>query len=398
MLILRKNNFKTVLFILFSILLINCKSRTENKENLTGKDSVETKIDITKYDRSYNDIALWLAGLEQDSSGKYKNLENSETWKTYSVEIREAFNLMKIDRLGKLDTFTINELSEVNTNIKTLFYPYSGPDFTNANIFFPKTDKIIMAGLERVGDIPDFSKLSEINKQNYFSQILESLTNILTKGYFITKRMKKEFAGERLDSLSGVIPIFYVFMAQANCRILDAQKIYIDTLGNIVEINENYIDDPFDNTVNGLKIDYIRNEDNKIRTVIYFSHDLGEFKHADTPEFLIFLKKQNINVTFLKAASYLNIWFGIVRNFILDNSDYIFQDDSGIPIKYINDSIWNIKLYGTYTKTLDMFKDYFQSSLKTKYAQDSTVVPLNFGIGYNGTIGDANLQLFTKKK
>ena len=50
-------------------------------------DSSELKVDLSKYDRSFNDMALWLSGIEQDSNGVYKDLQNSETWKNYCFDI-----------------------------------------------------------------------------------------------------------------------------------------------------------------------------------------------------------------------------------------------------------------------------------------------------------------------
>lgn len=398
---------KLLYFIIILIIpfLTNCKNnpssnKTIENEKISDTIVVEEKNDFSEYNRNFNDLALWLAGMEQDSAGIYKHLENSQKWKDYCFDIKAAFDILKVERIGKLDTFRINELSELNKDIKTLFYPYSGPDFVHADIFFPNAEKIIMIGLEHVGDIPDFSNFTEYNKQSYFSQILTSLGNVLSKGYFITKRMKNDFASEQVDSISGVMPIFYVFMAQSDCRILDSKKITIDKNGNVIENKDNEadIDDPWDNFISGLQIDYVKKDEDKIKTVMYFSQDIGDPKLDTIPEFMTFLDNQEINVTFLKAASYLNIWFAKIRNFTLENSDYIFQDDSGIPIRYINDSIWDIKLYGEYTRTLEMFKDYFQSQLRNLY-NESDVTPLDFGIGYNGsTIDQPNLQLFIKKK
>lgn len=399
--------FKILLFVSLSILIIQC----ENNDNSDGKNNttdtivaidsseLEQKIDLSKYDRSYNDIALWLAGIEQDADGTYKDLESNEAWQNYSSDMTEAFSTFKTERVVKLDSFRENELSEVNENIKTLFYPYSGPDFINANIFFPNADKIIMAALEPIGYIPDFSTFSDYKKSSYFTQVISSMRNILNQGYFVTKKMKFQYQSEVVDSISGVLPILFIFLAQSDCHILDVQKFTIDKAGNKVSSlpNTTDTDNPADPYISAVEIKYFRNGENTIKTLMYFSHNIGEPKIDETPEFITFLEKQDINVTYLKAASYLNIWFVKIRDFSLENSDYIFQDDSGIPIKYFDKSVWDIKLYGTYTTTLDMFKAYFQPQLRDDYKLDTNVTPITFSTGYNGNFEQSNLQLMTKK-
>ncbi len=395
--------------VIFSCDSQNANNQHKNKEEvvtikdsiITAKDSViDEKLDLSKYDRSINDISLWLAGMSQDSLGKYKILEKSVVWQTYHNEMNLAFEKLRTNRIPVLETFREQELVEANQDIRTLFYPYSGPDYPHARIFFPQADTIIMAGLEKVGDIPDFSKFTDAQLKLYFSNIVKSLNDILKWGYFITKKMKEEYAGEAEDKVNGVMPIFFVFLTQFECQVLEIKRFNLDKEGQIVAIKDTvvYKDSPLDKVVNGMQINYIEKGSEKVKTIYYFSHDLDEYMHGYTHEFIKFMNKQDVNVTYMKAASYLNIWFGIVRNYILDNSDYIFQDDSGIPIKYIDTKKWDIRLFGAYTKTLDMFKKYYQDSLKTMYAESKTVKKLNFGIGYNGTIGEANLQIFVKKK
>ncbi len=49
-----------------------------------------------------------------------------------------------------------------------------------------------------------------------------------------------------------------------------------------------------------------------------------------------------------KASSWLmsDPDFAAIRQFILDHSMHILQSDSGIPTKYFDPSIWNLKLCG----------------------------------------------------
>ncbi len=399
--------FKSMIFVAFLLFFANCTDDNSNQVSDNNQiDSTQQVVnqkdtlDLSKYDRSYNDIALWLAGISQDTNGTYKNLEQSDAWKDYSSDISEAFQMFEKSRVVKLDSFRDAYLVDANRDIKTLFYPYSGPDFMNANILFPNADTIIMAALEPIGTIPDFSGFSEYKKSSYFSQVVKSMKNILSQGYFVTKKMKVEYKSEVVDSIDGVLPILFIFLAQSDCYILDVENFTIDKQGNpsdSVPANVN-LSDPNDTYITGLKINYVRTGEDKIKTIIYFSHNIGEPEINATPEFITYLNKRSINVTFLKAASYLNIWFEKIRDVTLNKSEYILQDDSGVPIKYFNTDEWNIQLFGTYTRTLAMFTEFFQPKLRDLYKQDANIIPLNFATGYNGNFEESNLQLITKKK
>ncbi len=391
---------KIALFCLVLIFasIFSCEPSNKTTENSNSDTTQIVDSSTLKYDRKFNDMALWLAGIPQDKNGTYKKFENNQVWKDYSKNITEAFDKFKEQRVTKLTSFRKNYLKEVNENIKTLFYPYSGPDFINANIFFPKADTIIMIALEPVGNIPDFETFTEEKKSNYFNQMIASMSNVLDAGYFITSEMQEKYDNKSNDSIKGVLPILYIFMAKSGCQIADVQRFTIDKLGKPVDSLPNTVDldNPEDTYVSAVKIDYFKENKDSIKTLMYFSHNIREAKIKNNLEFITFLKNRTINTTYLKAASYLNIWFETIRNVSLEKSDYILQDDSGIPIKYFKKSIWEIQLFGTYTRTLKMFKAYFQSDLRDMYKESKNTIALDFKTGYNGNFKKSNLQLAKK--
>ena len=52
----------------------------------------------------------------------------------------------------------------------------------------------------------------------------------------------------------------------------------------------------------------------------------------------------------IKSASYLlhDAQFSKTRAMVLDSADVLVQDDTGIPYRFINQSPWQVKLYGKY--------------------------------------------------
>jgi hypothetical protein len=82
--------------------------------------------------------------------------------------------------------------------------------------------------------------------------------------------------------------------------------------------------------------------------------------------------------------------FARVRDFILDHSQMIVQDDSGIPLSSFNRSKWNLKLFGTYVGPIELFKQHDQPALHELFAT-SNPPPLTIGFGYQYNFHKANL-------
>ena len=74
-------------------------------------------------------------------------------------------------------------------------------------------------------------------------------------------------------------------------------------------------------------------------------------------------------------------YFSIIRNTVLNKSTLILQDDSGIGYKFFDQTKWDITLYGTYEKPIDLFKEHFEPDLFEAFKKNAK--PLNYRIGYS---------------
>jgi hypothetical protein len=112
-----------------------------------------------------------------------------------------------------------------------------------------------------------------------------------------------------------------------------------------------------------------------------------------------FLKSFGPLTTFTKAASYLlaSPKSSDLRQFILEQSRYLVQDDSGIPLRYLDPAGWQLKFFGTYRGPLAMFPKRHQPELVAAYRRGQEVYPLPFGFGYHFRPGTSNL-LFAAKQ
>ncbi len=374
------------LLFLFVFSLISAKSQTDNDAQL-----------LTNHNRYFNDVARFFAGLPQEAGSSIVGLDTNKVWLNHKKSFGEFFARVEKDRIPKMKNFAQNELSGMNDSIKTLFYPFSGPDFVHANIFFPKVQNIIMLGLERVGVVPKVEELNDKKLGTFFKAEQQALDSIFIWGYFMTNDMNKDFT--RNLELRGVVPIFMIFMAKADFQVLDVQKGTIDGIGNWIALapDKKDTDTPNDTYISGVLFRYVKKGETKVRRLYYFSHDVSDQHLKKTPQFEKFVAIQKPDATFLKAASYLIWHFGTIRKLALATSNYVFQDDSGIEFRYFDNKDWTHRLYGKYTRTIGAFRGCVQPKLKTAYATEKNVKPLDFGIGYGFRIKESNFMLFKRK-
>ncbi len=134
------------------------------------------------------------------------------------------------------------------------------------------------------------------------------------------------------------------------------------------------------------------------RTLYYFTTDLSNEGIRSQPGFLKFCVAQGTGASLLKSASYLMFenGFGTVRDFLLDHSKAIIQDDSGIPISAFDQAKWSLRFFGAYAGPLEIFRKYAQPQLLSLY-QQSNPAPLGFGIGYRWGGRQSTLIVATRK-
>ena len=89
-------------------------------------------------------------------------------------------------------------------------------------------------------------------------------------------------------------------------------------------------------------------------------------------------------------------YFSEIRNHLLYHSKVIIQDDSGIPLRYLDQDQWQVSLFGNYKKPIDLFKEHYQEDLRQSYEFRST--KLSFGTGYKWRKGQSNLMLAQRMK
>ncbi len=344
----------------------------------------------------FNEFARFYACMDQDSNSSVKYTETNKVWLRNKETFTRFWDSASIVRINPMTEFAKTDLTILSDSVKSLFYPFSGPDFLHANIFFPNAQTIVMIGLERVGKVPDVQDLDDKKLGTFFRAVRQSLDSIFIWGYFMTNDMSKDFA--RSLELKGLTPVIMLTMAKAGFEIQNVKKVTINPKGVVVDFlqGKKDLDDPNDTYISGVEIKYRKLDETRIRTLYYFSHNASDDNLKRTPEFLKFLADEHFDCSYFKAASYLCGYLNSVRKEAL-KSKYVFQDDSGIEFKYFDEKIWDRQLWGKYTRPIKQFKWAIQPKLVEVYKTEPNVKPIPFGIGYCARFKQSNLMLFTRK-
>jgi hypothetical protein len=87
-----------------------------------------------------------------------------------------------------------------------------------------------------------------------------------------------------------------------------------------------------------------------------------------------------------------------MRGALLDISDFVVQDDSGLPYAMLDKRGWRMQLHGRYSRPIPPFRGAFQDGLDRAYkAQHPAPLPFTFGYQYRD-FRDARSNLMVARR
>jgi len=327
-----------------------------------------------------DDTARFLAGMPPSADSPLTPLTKDPSWQQHARFFDAAFGQLEQRQLSKIRAWAATNLAAPKP---TMFYMFSGPDFLYADAFYSKATTYVLSALEPVGSVPDLMRLPRGGIGSTLYNVERSLGSILSFSFFITKLMKTDLhAGQA----SGTLPILYVLLARSGKTIRDVSLIALDDRGAAYFANEN----AGRNATRGVRIVFA-GSDGEQKTLYYFSTDLsnGGVRNSGFLKFCATLAPGN---SLIKSASYLphSGNFTTVRDFLLNNSATIIQDDSGIPLGNYDARKWRFFPFGRYAGPIEEFPGRYQP----KYAElFRRAQPMDFGIGYRWRSFESNLLL-----
>jgi hypothetical protein len=336
-----------------------------------------------------DDTARFLAGLPPASVSPLAALTKDPVWQQHARHFDSVFAREESTTLEKMRAFSRTQLPEKH---QTMLYMFSGPDFLYAVTFFPTASTYVLSGLEPIGEIPQLTGLKHSTVERTLQNLESSLSSIINFSFFITDNMKRQLSA---GPVYGTLPILYVFLVRTGKTIHDVSLVSIDQEGNIQTPSEPGAKDAKNaakSSAKGVKIVF-SDGDGPNQTLYYFSTNLDD-DGVKQSGFLAFCDKLGVADSLIKSASYLmhGGGFAKVRNFLLDHSATILQDDSGIPLAYFDPKEWRLQPFGRYLGPISVFPRAYQSRMAELFRQGHAI-PLDFGVGYRWQKNESNLLL-----
>jgi hypothetical protein len=337
---------------------------------------------------SADDTARFLAGMQPSAGSPLLPLTHDPVWQQHARRFGGIFENVESRQLAKIRAWSSAKITNPQP---VLFYMFSGPDFLYANAFFPKQSTYVLAGLEPTGPVPDLTKLPRGSVGQALRNIEVSLQSILTNSFFMTNDMRDSL---RDGPVKGTIPILYLFMARSGKTVRDVSLIKLDDQGIAQPDDGSGTASATADAAHGVKIVF-SGEDGRIQTLYYFSTNIANdgFKASG---FAKFCERLGTGDAFIKSASYLlhRSSFSDIRDFLLDHSDLVLEDDSGIPAGNF-DGAWKLRPFGHYSGPISLFASRYQPKLKQLF-QNGHTEALAFGIGYQSHAAGSNLVIAEK--
>jgi len=292
---------------------------------------------------SIDDTARFLAGLPVSEGSPLAPLERTAIWQQHATFFDEAWAKLATRQLTGIRDWEVNYLPDATQPLPVVFYMFSGPDLLYANQFFPNADTYILAGTEPIGPLPDVLRFVGPALEPVLQNLQKSLNSVLNFSFFITKEMKTNLQNEQLK---GTLPIFYVFLARAGKTITEINFITLDKNGQLSEALPNA---KAKSLTPGVRITFTGASGTPRQTLYYFTTDLSNEGIRSQPGFLKFCAAHGMGASLLKSASYLMFESGFTRikEFLLNQSRAIVQDDSGIPVSAFDPARWSLRFFGS---------------------------------------------------
>jgi len=401
--------YSKFLAVILLLLTVSCTGGNKPENHITNnvdslrKDSllkVEKEPEI-QYDRKFNDAARLMAGLEPLEGSTTSAFDTLPSVIKHRKVFNALFEKKEKEQLAPLRKLVEEEMKEAHASDRNVYYPFAGADVVTIHTIYPNAKNYVMFGLEIEGKIPDFSKIPAKNMERNLTNLNQSISHLMSLSFFMTKHMAGDFI--RTD-FYGTTPILMAFIVRMGNELLDAQHIKLNKQGEIEVYNpeeEKIKQSPWDDIMTGIQFKFRKDKKSPIQTLTYFCLNIANDNMEKNKEFLLFLDKYQPTNTYVKAASYLmhGANYSIIRDKLLEITEVLLQDDSGVPYRFFQNDSWKVTLYGKYNGPIPLFKGHFQKDYFNDFKKNKeTIRDLDFGIGYVYTKGQSNLMKAEKLK
>ncbi len=327
----------------------------------------------------YDEIAHLLAGIHFLGTGGDYSPAKKSAWKKYAAGADRRWDSFNKNKATAIRKWSSRALADIRRRGRTVLYPFGGPDFLYAYTFFPDADRYVLLGLEPTGRLPNFADMRDDDFSACLQMLDEALKDILQISFFKTDDMSEELSGH---CVTGTLPLIMLFLARSGSNITSLRFFDLDRNGLQVYRRSSAECRGKNGFCRGIEIEFTHARSSVKKRLVYLSADISDSGFSQCPGCKAYLEKlEGPVVSFVKSASYLmhKSYFSGIRNLLLEKSAYILQDDSAIPYRCFNTTIWDITLYGSYAGPIDMFQEHFEDDLAAAYRRKGEKINFRFG-------------------
>lgn len=326
-----------------------------------------------------NSTARLIAGLAP-THPDHAVLAYLPEWKEHSTTMHSAWARLEKEQVAPLVAWRDAVIPKECPVSETLFYPFSGPDFFNMYWLFPSCDKYVLFGLEPIGTVPAVESLGKERLGGLLSRVREAIANLLARNYFVTSYMGTQMKAEELN---GVLPVFMIQMALAGVEVVNVQPLMLDPVRPAPKPAAEQDPKSRPHELKGVTIQFRRPGTQGVQILYYFSVDVSNKGLRNYPEFTRFIRDLGPTAGLVKSASYLMHidQFTRIRDLLLNASQFLVQDDTGVPYSELAKRGYDVRVFGRYQEPIPPFERHFQKSLAAQY-EEQKPAQLGFRFGY----------------
>jgi TonB family protein len=268
--------------------------------------------------------------------------------------------------------------------VRTVFYPFSGPDFATVQQLYPDADRYVLVAYQRADPPPPLDRYSPRELGVFLARIRDGWERFARVGYFGTKDLEADAAlpGIRV----GVTALLMAFAARAGYDVLAVDPVRVKADGSDLEPT------PGDRASRGTwdSVRITLQKDGRRTLLDYVRMDLSDAHLARHRASRTWLEAAAAHPTVLKSASHLpqRAHYSVVRDAIVARAPSVWQDETGIDYALLAGE-FDVALYGRFDRPNRLFAPGSQRALAAAYREPGRARPFGFRVGYAKDAGSS---------
>ena len=292
----------------------------------------------------------------------------------------------------------------------TIVYPFGGGDLISAMTTYPEATEITTMSLEHAGDPRRIKGITAKQLKASLALIRSTSSGLLVANDSKTENLMKGQRGEFPGQLAfflialavhGYEPISLKYVKtnpDGSLRYLSQTELDSMEKSEAKLLNKVWVEPDFSEAFDNLELIAVKKGGDPVKDRIvhrHFAQNLDDDHFGKDEGMKNYLKARTPICAMTKAASYL-LWrdqFSTIRNYLLDNMQFMVSDSTGIPPKFATKAGFVQEPYGKFAESFLNANAEYNADFKKLW---KGAKPLPFRYGYV----DKNLSshmLITKK-